>query len=841
MKFSYSVSAVSALKNSFRRQNILRPFRTRRYDAGDRVCYEVRSVFPENKASAELEIEKFVGGGFAGQVYKAKLLDISPQTKPLPDLEKGRSYALKIFIPPTGFSRWFRNVVYFLAFQGPFSLQVNPVAVRAAALWQKLLRRGAQVKLGDENHIVNILGTFIDKNMGSCGEISEWINGRLWRLEADDNLDDRKRGDLTTSSGHPGSPEYRAKKDFMIRLVRLMHDMGAVELARQYEWWTCKSQPNALKRISSDPDPKRGFVAVDFRAGLALLPFLPMCPVDIKLILKGIGRGSLVQFDRGNIDKLKTFVQNNKEAFFSMDGIVEECEKTDKAYRNSLPDIPHHHVKLIFHSKLRASIRRSILRSWVIRNCLDENKMERLSRNLFLFFVYYILGMIPFLGSSLRRVWGRMDYRRHAFKLLSSMSYFRRAFRAHILESLIRWHRAGRITESRALKISRSPACALAHYPLSILPAGLHWFLTDFSYTRKVLDNIFARPLRLYFKAREREKWLLSMVSQGEESGMLNPKEADHIRKQLKEPFIQKYLKSLAVHICTVPVTQIVSVFVALVYVRLHPELSWQQASLHAGIILGLFQVTPISPGSLVRGLYVSFLVLKEKNFKDYNIAFFLSFFKYIGYLAFPIQMAYRYPDLARFMAGHWATGAVHIVPVFGERGALLEHAVFDLFYNYPLTIRRRLRQRKKKREDVKSRIWHMPFCILGGACVLGLVNFIYTQLKGNTPGFGQIWWAAIWIPVFVSAAVTRWSGGMRLPHRLAAGTICGACIGIFSAALHVLWPTILGQTPGLPLLSGEVLGPAATAALWRTFLFALMAFPAALKTEIRPLSEKSK
>ena len=98
-----------------------------------------------------------------------------------------------------------------------------------------------------------------------------------------------------------------------------------------------------------------------------------------------------------------------------------------------------------------------------------------------------------------------------------------------------------------------------------------------------------------------------------------------------------------------------------------------------------------------MRGLYVLYLVIRERNFKDYNIAVFLGFFKYIGYLAFPIQMAYRYPTLARFMAVHWATGAVPAIPVFGEKGALLEHTVFCTFYNWPLTIRRRTRNRIRR------------------------------------------------------------------------------------------------------------------------------------------------
>jgi hypothetical protein len=60
-------------------------------------------------------------------------------------------------------------------------------------------------------------------------------------------------------------------------LVGLMRDMGADELARQYEWWTLKSQPNALKRLEADAGPG-GLFAVDFRAGMTLLAFPAQCP-----------------------------------------------------------------------------------------------------------------------------------------------------------------------------------------------------------------------------------------------------------------------------------------------------------------------------------------------------------------------------------------------------------------------------------------------------------------------------------------------------------------------------------------------------------------------------------
>jgi hypothetical protein len=40
-------------------------------------------------------------------------------------------------------------------------------------------------------------------------------------------------------------------------------------------------------------------------------------------------------------------------------------------------------------------------------------------------------------------------------------------------------------------------------------------------------------------------------------------------------------------------------------------------------------------------------------------------------------------------MAGRWATSSVHIIPVFGEKGALMEHFVFDMFFNVPRAVGR--------------------------------------------------------------------------------------------------------------------------------------------------------
>ncbi|HAU38038.1 MAG TPA: hypothetical protein DCX07_10030, partial [Phycisphaerales bacterium] len=579
--------------------------------------------------------------------------------------------------------------------------------------------------------------------------------------------------------------------------------LGAHEFARQYEWWTCKSQPNVFKRLDTESDPEAGLTAMDFRAGLALLPFLPMSPGDVPLIFKGLARGSLVQFDRGDLSKLRRFVDRHREHFADMGEAMDELAAAEDAYRNSQPDVTHNHVRLLYSRKLWAGIFDAAVTGWQVRNITDEETTRRLRRSRTMTFLFALASLLPLLGVTaavaalviglrtgapgwpltgavaalavvpgalgrlVRRLWGRADARRHLAALLTSPAYLLRAVRAHAVETAIRWLHAGRISEATAQAIARNPLVFFAHLPLSVLPVFLHKLLTDWRYVVGLVQYIVVRPLRLYFKPAAREQWLREMVSEGKRKHMLTDEDADRILSRIHEPFIQKYLKSLAVHVCTLPVTQIVSVTVAGIYLYMHPEFSREQAAKAALAILGLFQITPISPGSLARGLYVLYLVIRERNFKDYNIAVFLGFFKYVGYLAFPIQMAYRYPALARFMAAHWATGAVHIVPVFGEHGALLEHAVFDLFYNRPLTIRRRMKERAALRANMSARSWHAVPLAAAAVGVFALADWFCLRTWGTLPTLANLWAVVLLTPAALGAAVTLLACGAPTPRRV--------------------------------------------------------------------------
>jgi hypothetical protein len=193
--------------------------------------------------------------------------------------------------------------------------------------------------------------------------------------------------------------------------------------------------------------------------------------------------------------------------------------------------------------------------------------------------------------------------------------------------------------------------------------------------------------------------------------------------------------------------------------------------------------------------------------------------------------MTYRYPALARFMAAHWATDAVHIVPVFGERGALLEHGVFSLFYNRPLTIRRRIKKRSELRALLPPRYWHIVLCSIAGAGILGMADFAYLRYVGKLPGLMEIWWLALMVPIFCGTVVTLGAGGMVMWKRVAGAAVCGVAVGVLYTALPVMFGYGGDMGIGVMALNG----------LWRIFIFTVLSTVGVLLTEISlPESERA-
>ena len=743
--------------------DLLRPRRVTRHEAGDVLELDLVGVAPAWKGRARFELEAYVGGGFAGQVYRARLIHFawSGEAGAETPLAVGHAYAVKIFVPWSRFGRFFRNTLYAVGFQAPFGLQVNASAVRACALWHKLIRRAAADRLGSEAAVVDVHATFFEPALGSMGEVLEWVDGRTWHLEVDDRLFARpgkKYGPPADAA--PPETEYEAKRDFMRRLVGLFHDVGAPELARQYEWWTMKSQPNVLKRRSHDAGPADGLVAVDFGAGLALLPFLPMSPADVRLIFSGLARGRLVQFDRGDLDRLEAYVAERPARFEGLGGALVELRMAEARYHGAQVDLANHRFRLLKDRRILPAAVEGWARGYAARGIMDAAKADHMARRPGRMLLFILLGLVPFIGRFFQRLWGNATYRQHVGTALASLGYLRRTVRARAAEILIDWHRKGRATEHRTKTLLRHPSVFWPQaFTLAILPAKAHRFLTDPRYAWEVFQYMCVRPFALYFSRARRERWLREMVEDGRAEGVLAPDEARQILGRIQEPFIQTYLLSMVVHLFTIPITQIVSVLLAYYLAARYGQTTAEAGGIFAGTVV-LFQVMPLSPGSITRGLYATGLALWKRDWNNYSWAVCISYWKYIGYLGFPIQMVQAYPTLATFMATRWATRAIGIVPVFGEKGALLEHGVFNAFFNLPVSLRRQWHDERPDRARLRS-----PAGLAGSFLGVGFLpgisgtytSAVVTGLVAAAYYLGAPWWAV------AAAAVAATVAGVPL------------------------------------------------------------------------------
>ena len=795
----------------------LRRRRHTRYDPGWIFHADLTGVCPARRGRATLVVEKFVGGGFAGQVYRVRLEALDTPDGPIPGLAPGRTYAVKIIIPPSAFSLAFRNTVYALAYQGPFSAQSHPAAARSGVLWQKLIGRAARLEFGRSDAACDTYATFFDQGLGSWGEINEWVVGRSWKFELDEHYFDRTEPDLDSPNpdfASSGAAEYYAKKHFMARFVRLLHRMGAPEFARQYEWWTAKSQPNVLKRTGAGDGPGDGLCAIDFRAGLALLPFLPMSPADVSLIFRGLKRGAIVQFDRGNLRRLEAFVDEHAAEFADLRPALDELKQADPAYRRSLIDLTHHGLRPLWDAELRRGIASGFVHAWRARHLVDEDHAAKLHASTSKFAAFFGLGLVTklllvgilvaaipawsalfehwgllasatdsatdesaasgvhwawlalatvgaavvtlillrlmaLLGAMLRRLWGDATYRQHVAATLSSMRYLVRSLHARQAERLIDWQRAGRRSQGAITRMAES---AWRFWPqawlLGWLPPKWHRSLMEpleFAWTG--LKRAVGGAILFVRDAEFRQKWLEDVIDEGHRSGELNNAEYAELRPQAGDAYIRTYLLCMAGHAATSVMTEVGTVIIALVWTA---YVGWSWITFWACIAVwtAIFATTPMSPGSICRGLIVLAVMIKQRNFRDYRVAAALSMVKYVGYLAFPIQMAAKYPVLARLMAGRWASRAVHIVPVFGEHGALLEHAVLDACFNEPVSIRRRIADGKETAGRLVTKI------VLAGLWFLGTV--VAALLTWRASGLIDSGELTLWrlLPTFIATGL---------------------------------------------------------------------------------------
>ena len=89
MTQEYSIEICKTLEAKFRDAELHRPMRVQRYDEGTELVYDVKAVAGTNEGRIRANVDKFIGGGFAGQVYRVKIVTIDAQNGPIGGLEEG--------------------------------------------------------------------------------------------------------------------------------------------------------------------------------------------------------------------------------------------------------------------------------------------------------------------------------------------------------------------------------------------------------------------------------------------------------------------------------------------------------------------------------------------------------------------------------------------------------------------------------------------------------------------------------------------------------------------------------------------------------------------------------
>ncbi|RMD97799.1 MAG: hypothetical protein D6812_14565 [Deltaproteobacteria bacterium] len=639
-------------------------------------CLEVTLTDLDGRSRAvSFEIVAEIGGGYAAQVYRARLLSVHPTDTPL---RPGESYAIKCFVPRGKWRRRLRDLLFLLGFQAPFPFTGNEDAVACGMLWQALIRRAAHARFGDPQTVVRPFGYFFDERLKSFAEVNEWVDGRLSPFEPDPRLLPRFFERITARvRGLPPPPDspstaFERKRRFMARFVELLREVGAPELARQYLWWTGKSQPNVLER--SDSRGGERFVAIDFRPGMTVLPCLPLSPADFGFILQGLRRGVLVQFDRGDPEALERFACRHPQAFEGAWTWIAALKEREARYRRSMPDVFHHRLRLLRDRSLREAIRHQRITGWERAGQISPSRATRLHEGGRGYLPLLFTSLLPIVGKRFQRLLGNERYRAHLYAVGFDSGYRKRFLDAFVATDLLEWLRAGRIGEVQAIGLYRNRRRFWLHRLfLSVLPAPLHRAVGDPRHLIERIRVTLRGGWRFLRDPAHRLGWLVERIEEAARESGLDPRDTEGFDEDLHDPQLDRYLVDLGVGLLLKPTSQLA-----------YLGLAGYAAATGDLFPLLLLCALPISVSGTLRAFYLGLRAWHFRNFGGYRTAILLSPLKGIGIVALPIQMIQRFPHISLLLGSAFIRRLVSHVPVFGERGGLCEYLAFRLCYDLP-------------------------------------------------------------------------------------------------------------------------------------------------------------
>ncbi|RPI32166.1 MAG: hypothetical protein EHM70_09640, partial [Chloroflexota bacterium] len=416
----------------------------------------------------QFRIEFSPGSGFAGQVYrvtpKAGIIRTGTPGEP------SGPVAIKVLIPMNRWKGAFRDSLFYMSFQAPFAPRLRVEALRAGMVWQEILRIAAEIEFGVRTVIPRPLGYYWDSELCSFAEVHEWIDGRAAKYGVDDGILQR----LLARTSSPPVTEIGMERAFMQRLANLCRKIGAVGLARQYEWYTFVSQANVLVRESPAAGTSK-FVGVDCRLGLAVPFFLPLSPVHARIIFQGLQRGVYAHYDEVDFTCLDRYLSAHAAAFAPLEGLVRQLKDDDRNYRQGLPDLWHTRTHILRDPARRERSKQATAGDWHKLGLISPPARAAVESRPNAFYGVLALSLVPFAGPILMKLAGNESYRDHIRGLLRDGRYLRESLEVRRAVDLIAWLDRMRISPAHARALNSSmAACLVEKLALSWLPPLFH-------------------------------------------------------------------------------------------------------------------------------------------------------------------------------------------------------------------------------------------------------------------------------------------------------------------------------------------------------------------------------
>lgn len=612
------------------------PMLRRRHFPGEEVQAQAYDIFGRPLGETRFRVERHPGSGFAGQVDMAS---VEPAADGLPKV-----VALKAMRPTSGPKEMIRDSLFLSGYEAPFLARTDEIAVRRGLIVQELVKKAAGIYFGNDEVAAKPIGYYFDPTLGSFVEIHEYVEGRPTLLEP--QMPGRTR-------------ELDQKSWFQHQFTRLLKQMGLSDLSRQYEWWTLLSQPNVIKR-------KNGLLtALDFRQGIATI--IPLSPHDlVRYISDLLHLRSPIHFDHIDLEKMRKFVWGHE----TMEALFETLEPLDEEYRQAL--------------NFRRRSRQVFVDSWYHRGLVSETAGERLER-FKRFWRRQRFDELPieynFSGIAERvfRFLANGEYRRHAVSVLTDGEYRSKFFRVLRAQNIQGWLESGEISEKQLDGLLEN-AVAFWRFKLGRLPV------------RKVgekFEEAVVDPVRLIFNSQFRKEWMADRIEEALLEGTIDKDTAEELKSEIEESKAQEYLRDnltvVGIGVVTklsIPAAALATYFTGDLiyagYVTLAPAFT-PSGILRTAYYLGR------NIADIPRTVRERDWRLKERSLIATTLPI-----RFLGNGVLLAAMGIRHPEFTQILVKHLAQKSVNKVPVFGQKGGLLEAWAFDLAYSLPLGIARR-------------------------------------------------------------------------------------------------------------------------------------------------------